>query len=97
MQTTTSERMEASSFIYLHKSRKAITKNLLIFKTNIDTNNKVIVLSKILNEGSSIIKWSIDNEDIDNVLRIETDGCLTERDIITLTNKHGFFCELLND
>ena len=45
---------------------------------------------------SGIIKWNVDEHDIDNVLRIET-AWLLPQDIIRLVNGAGYICEELPD
>ncbi len=46
---------------------------------------------------SSISNWSIDLEDRDKVLRVETVGSLEEHDVINLVKERGFHCEALPD
>ncbi len=70
---------------------------LLIFKTDIKTKKKIKTIKPLLNGLSTIINWSIDIEDIDNVLRIETSENLDEKDIINLVKTNGFNCEVLTD
>lgn len=68
---------------------------LLIFKTDIKTKKKVKMVKPLLINASFIKDWSIDTEDIDNVMRIETIGNLNESDIIRMMNTCGFQCEAL--
>jgi len=70
---------------------------LLIFRTDIKTNKKVKALTPLLNNHPVIADWSIDLEDIDNVLRIEVQGNLKENDNIHLVKTYGFYCEALAD
>ncbi len=56
--------------------------NLLIFRTDVKTKNKVNVVKPIFNNHPIIKNWSIDTEDIDKVLRIEVAGTLAESDVI---------------
>ena len=97
MQTNLSQNPVVKGYIYLHGSHKSATEDVIVFKTNIESSKKVNDLSRILYGNTSIINWSIDIEDIDNVLRIETNGLITGNDIITLINKSGLYCEILND
>ncbi|OEJ99331.1 hypothetical protein A8C32_09195 [Flavivirga aquatica] len=69
--------------------------NLLIFRTDIKTKKKVKIIKPLFNNHSSIIKWSIDIEDIDNVLKIEATKNLNENDIINLIRTKGFYCKPL--
>jgi len=71
--------------------------NILIFRTNIKTKKKVKAVKPLFNHHPVITAWSIDIEDIDNVLRIEAQDGLTEKDIIYLIKTHGFHCEVLPD
>ncbi|WP_034041158.1 hypothetical protein [Wocania ichthyoenteri] len=70
---------------------------LLILKTDIKTSEKVKIIEPFLNNHSRIIKWSIDIEDIDNVLKIEVNYNLEEEDLITQIKKIGFYCDTLAD
>lgn len=70
---------------------------LLLFKTDIKTKKKIKIIAPIFNNHTSIFNWSVDTEDIDNVLRIETNKNLQENDVITLVKTKGFNCEILAD
>lgn len=70
---------------------------LLIFKTDIKTKKKMNIIQPVFNQVSLIRDWTIDIEDIDNVLRIEGENGLTEEKIIELINTCGFNCETLPD
>lgn len=70
---------------------------ILIFRTDIKTRKKVKAVQPIFNRHPDILKWSVDTEDIDNVLRVETQSRLREHDIIGLTRSCGFHCEILMD
>lgn len=68
---------------------------ILVFKTNIKTSKKLKLVKPIFNNHPLISDWSIDIEDIDNVLRIEAATDLQENDIESLVKTHGFYCEEL--
>ena len=70
--------------------------HLLIFKTNIETENAASEIGKLLKSNTSVINWHIDQEDIDNVLRIES-SINNIKEIITTINQAGFICEELPD
>ncbi|MCK0136089.1 hypothetical protein [Arenibacter sp. S6351L] len=70
---------------------------LLIFQTDIKSKKKVKSISPILNGRSDILKWSIDLEDIDNVLRIEATENLLEEEVINLAKVKGFHVKALSD
>ena len=65
---------------------------LLIFQTNIDSKQKVETVQPLFNNHNSILDWSVDTEDIDNVLRIEARENLHETDVINLMTTQGFYC-----
>lgn len=65
--------------------------NILIFKTNIE-KNRAGDISPVLNASGGIHKWSIDHEDCDKVLRVESE-ILTEYDVIDIVSTAGFHCE----
>ncbi|WP_298900288.1 hypothetical protein [uncultured Psychroserpens sp.] len=70
---------------------------VLIFQTDIETKTKVKSIRSSFNNHSGILKWSIDIEDIDNVLRIEAVSHSLQNDIINLANTRGFNIKLLPD
>ncbi|MET2984744.1 hypothetical protein [Aureibaculum conchae] len=70
---------------------------LLIFKTDIKSKKKVKSLKPVFNGNKDIINWSIDLEDIDNVLRIESTKNLSEQDVIGLVQTNGFYIKTLPD
>lgn len=71
--------------------------NILIFRTDISTQKEVKRVKPLFNERSNISQWSIDLEDIDNVLRLEVSDDVKEEDIISLVETCGFLCEELPD
>ena len=66
---------------------------LFILRTNIKTKKNVKKIRPLLNSHPLIFKWSIDIEDIDNVLRIEASSGLSERGIKNLIKREGFYCQ----
>ncbi len=70
---------------------------VLIFKTDIKTKKKVNAVKPVLNGHPAIYGWSVDTQDIDNVLRIEASGKLKESDVINMVAPCGFSCEVLPD
>ncbi|WP_296381956.1 hypothetical protein [Winogradskyella sp.] len=66
-----------------------------IFKTNIESNLDVDMIQLLFSSNRSIIKWSVDLEDIDRVLRIESNKTLSDNDIISQLKLIGFSCEEL--
>lgn len=70
---------------------------ILVFRTDIKTKKKVKQIKPILELHHSISDWFIDTNDIDNVLRVETNSGLQEMDVIRLIQSTGFRCEALPD
>ncbi|MDC9723242.1 MAG: hypothetical protein PSN34_10815 [Urechidicola sp.] len=70
---------------------------LLIFRTDIKTKKKVKALKTLFNNNTNILDWSIDLEDIDNVLWIKATEQLAESDVINLIKQKGFYCDVLID
>jgi hypothetical protein len=68
--------------------------NVLVFTTNIKTKLDKRKVSNILNTNTDIIKWNIDTQDIDCVLRIVTNK-LSISQIIETIKQHNFECEVL--
>jgi hypothetical protein len=71
------------------------TENILVFATNIRTNNDKQLISRTLNEISEIHQWNIDQEDIDCVLRVVSNS-ISEEQIINILDKHNFNCTPLD-
>ena len=78
----------------LFRSYKRLAK-VYVFKTNIESELDLNIVKSVFNHNPSIIEWSVDMEDIDNVLRVETKKHLSEKDIIDEVTSKGFFCEEL--
>ena len=70
--------------------------NLFIFGTNLQTEKDKQVISKVLNANHEIERWNIDLEDIDSVLRIESQS-LTARQIIKIITEQDFKCSELSE
>ncbi|MFY0629198.1 MAG: hypothetical protein JXR05_02385 [Flavobacteriaceae bacterium] len=66
---------------------------LFILRTNIKTSNSVKKIESLLNSHPFIIKWSIDIEDIDNVLRVEASSGLSETGLKKIIKREGFYCQ----
>ncbi len=70
---------------------------LLVFETNIKSKKKVKSLKPLFNTHSDILKWSVDLEDVDKVLRIEATPNLSEKEVMNLIRIHGFYIKPLPD
>jgi cell fate (sporulation/competence/biofilm development) regulator YmcA (YheA/YmcA/DUF963 family) len=68
---------------------------IIILRTDVKTKKKVKKIKPFLNEHPIITNWSIDLEDIDNVLRIEANENLHEDEVKHIFQKEGFYCENL--
>lgn len=70
-------------------------KEVLVFKTSINSKREVKVLKPDLNKLiANNGYWNFDLEDCDNILRVETQ-MVTATTIASLLKNHGFFCEEL--
>ena len=70
--------------------------HVLIFKTNVESEEQLQQASLLLDVTDSVIKWNIDREDIDKVLRIES-IFFHITDIMKIMVEAGFACEELVD
>jgi hypothetical protein len=69
---------------------------ILVFKTNIKTDEDKQKVAMVLDSLPQISRWTVDCEDCDCVLRIEAEG-ISEQPIIELIQQAGFDCEALKD
>jgi hypothetical protein len=67
---------------------------VLVFKTDIVGKADSENLGQILKEDRRIRNWNIDQNDIDNVLRIESSE-MSPADVIQLVKSLGYICEEL--
>lgn len=65
--------------------------HILLFKTNISSLLDKYSLEPVLDNHRSIKQWTVDLNDCDFVLRIESDT-LKHQDIINLMKDHGYEC-----
>ncbi|MBI3519054.1 MAG: hypothetical protein HY062_06815 [Bacteroidetes bacterium] len=70
--------------------------HILIFRTNIETDDAHKEVGQLLNSHPLIIDWNIDKEDIDKVLRVQSTAN-NSLEIISTINQAGFMCEELPD
>lgn len=77
-----------------YKNHKSLTK-IHIFKTNIKSNLDLDIIQLLFSSNRNIYDWSVDLEDIDKVLRIESNKSLSEKDIIEQLKFIGVSCEEL--
>lgn len=69
---------------------------ILIFKTNIRFKKDLKKIEPVLNNIEDVVKWNIDRQDIDNVLRVEAKTNNLE-EIINSVKQEGYLCEELPD
>ncbi|WP_421829751.1 hypothetical protein [Larkinella sp.] len=73
--------------------------NVLVFRTNINSGQRLHKAACRLCKLRGICRWSVDMEDRDCVLRIEapedSPSPLTEQVVIRLLTKAGIVCEVL--
>ncbi|AOW09677.1 hypothetical protein [Flavobacterium gilvum] len=68
--------------------------HILVFATNIKTGTDKQMISEVLDKNQQILQWSLDQEDVDCVLRIVSET-LSEEEIIKLLDKQNFECTAL--
>ena len=69
---------------------------ILVFKTNIRSDDEKERLTSALAALEGIIKWTVDCEDVDCVLRVVTNEYCAE-ELIRAVQKAGFECTELPD
>lgn len=67
-----------------------------VLRTNVDNEQKLKAMSSLLNNFQEIKCWSLDQEDVDKVLRVEASESLTISTIVKMLNSKGLFCEELD-
>jgi len=68
--------------------------DILVFKTNIFSKADLLKLAACMKDEKRIKQWSIDREDCDRILRVDTEA-LQACDVIELVNQAGYACEEL--
>jgi hypothetical protein len=71
-------------------------RTVLVFKTNIQHATDVAAVAPVLAQEQDVLRWHIDTQDIDNVLRIET-LALPAHYIEYLMQQAGYQCQELPD
>lgn len=69
---------------------------VFVFKTNINGMHNIEKLKPYFNNREEILRWSVDMQDIDKVLRVEA-ASANPTEIINLVQTAGFECEELPD
>jgi len=74
-----------------------IPTEVLVFKTNLLTEEHIDSISPLLNNHPFISKWNVDGHDIDHVLRIVPSHNIESSQIVNMIRQAGFYCEELID
>ncbi|MEP1034287.1 hypothetical protein [Ekhidna sp.] len=70
---------------------------LFILKTNIRSQLQVNKLKPVFQKYEHIARWSVDLEDADRVLKVETNIDSEQSELIKLVRQQGIYCEELPD
>jgi hypothetical protein len=69
---------------------------ILVFKTDVRSRKRVTALAPHLQRMKGIIKWNVDLQDVDKVLRIECNS-IAPAVIENSLQQAGYYCEELTD
>lgn len=83
--------MQRFCSIYCLRSMKIANMEIYIFKTNIDKMHHVRKLYPILKAIQGVLRWNLDTEDVDRILRVEVMG-VSPRNIERILNSEGYYC-----
>lgn len=67
---------------------------ILVFKTNVDDRKHVRKLFRVLKAIQGILKWNVDLEDADRILRVEAVS-LPPTAIESVMQNAGYYCKEL--
>ena len=70
---------------------------LFIFKTDIQTENQLDQLRLVIQNQAEVARWTIDMEDVDHVLKVETKVDAHEAEMLQILRARGIECEQLPD
>jgi hypothetical protein len=70
---------------------------ILVFKTNLETEEGVLAVSSVLNGHPGILRWTVDKWDVDKVLRIEASDHSSPSLFMDMIRNAGFDCDELPD
>jgi hypothetical protein len=70
--------------------------NILVFKTNIRYKKHLSEIVHYLNSTSGILRWNVDFQDKDKILRIEANN-LHPQSVEKVLQRAGYYCEELQD
>jgi hypothetical protein len=69
---------------------------ILVFKTNVENMKHVRRLYSLLKTVQGVLKWNLDTEDVDKVLRVEVVSVAPGKIEMTLQSA-GYYCKELKD
>ena len=69
---------------------------ILVFKTDVRSKKRVNAIAPHLQKMKGIVKWNVDLQDVDKVLRIECASIMPDA-IEKILQHAGYFCEELSD
>jgi hypothetical protein len=69
---------------------------VLVFKTDIRDRKRISEIEPHLESIKGIVRWNVDLQDRDHILRIETDT-ISPRIIEQQLQQAGYYCEELED
>ncbi len=70
---------------------------LFILKTNIKSQVQVNKLKPVFQKYQHIARWTVDLDDIDKVLKVETKVDAEQTEMIKIVQEQGINCEELPD
>jgi hypothetical protein len=69
---------------------------ILVFKTNVENMTHIRKLYALLKTIKGILRWNVDTEDVDKILRVETLNVPPQK-IESLLQNAGYYCKELED
>lgn len=84
------------NFIRPQTNQEPLSVEVLVFKTDLDTPERISGIKGLLDTTHGICKWNVDIHDCDNVLRVETLG-VSPRRIESVLREAGYYCMELPD
>lgn len=67
---------------------------VLVFKTNLSNIRSINNAGAYLSSHPYVLRWNVDLQDCDNILRVETEA-LNGSEIEDILSKAGYYCEEL--
>jgi hypothetical protein len=75
---------------------KETLSDVLVFKTSICETDDLEKVAAVIEHDPRILKWNVDRDDVDKVLRIEANH-ISSVEVKSLVNAAGYYCEELPD